>query len=274
MPLPDQFNPWEHLQGVLRQLHNREIKQYFRDVDDISDSLLPPRASLKLACEIRDTDTAPMVLLRLFLYYFLLREAQALFPYYGMPIYDVQAQRKFRPQIHLFFKEDRQDVEPGYQPIRGEISFRLMSESSESITELELKNLATKIKTEFGTSSGYIWRRGRKMATYTDPERGYGLKLFVRNETDARELISKILDIQNHTPEWERFNLSENQAEGQAFPIVPPQKRILGEQRRLPRRRPVAEVRYKYATAHVWGVGVPIALHDLTYRFKSPLVNA
>ena len=274
MPLPEEFNRWEHLQGVIKQLHNRQLREYFRDIGDTTESLLPPRASLKLACEIHDHDTAPMALLRLFLYFFILRQGQDFFPYYGMPIYDVQAIRKFRPQIQLFFSEDRIDVEPGYQPITGEISFRLMDKSSENLTETELTRLATKIKTEFGSAKGFIWRKGRKLAAYTEPERGYGLKLFVRNETDARELISKILDIQGHTPNWENFNFSENQAEGTAFPIVPPRKQILGEQRRLPRRRPTAEVRYRYAIAHVWGVGVPIPLHDLSLRFKRPLVAA
>ena len=66
---------------------------------------------------------------------------------YGIPLDDLQASRKFKRQVTLYFKEDENDVEDGYRPTWGEISFKLMSDSSTTITKTELITLSNKIKT-------------------------------------------------------------------------------------------------------------------------------
>ena len=59
-------------------------------------------------------------------------------------------------------------------------------------------------------SGGYVWRKGKVRASYSDWDKGYQFQLLCRNESDARTLIGKVLDIQGHTPDWENLNISEN----------------------------------------------------------------
>lgn len=276
MALPENFNEWEHLQSVLMRVHNREVKDEFKDIsDDVDIDINIPRQSLKQACLIKDTDTSEMTHLRMMLYWFNLRKAKDLQqPVYGLPLEDVQATRKYKPQIKLFFEEylTGASEEGDYAPVRGEISIRLMDETSETLTRSNLVTLANKIKQIFGTPP-VKWNKGKDLASYTDWEKGYQLQLLVRNKSDAKELITKVLDIQNHTPDWKHLNYKENDEPTQAFPIIPPTKMILGHSRRLARTRPIATVTFQYATCHVYGLTTPIYLYDLTSSTNNVIVQ-
>lgn len=194
MVVPTNFNEFEHLQSTILKVHNRIVRDEFNDITGDDLDLAVPRSSLRWACLLKDNDTADMMIQRFLLFYFSLRKAQDLQqPFYGIPLDDLQASRKFKPQITLYFKEDDNDVEEDFRPMWGEISFRLMSESSTTITKSELTNLANKIKTEFGASNGYVWKKGRKLYSYTEKEKGYQLQLLCRDETTAKELIIAFL---------------------------------------------------------------------------------
>ena len=98
-------------------------------------------------------------------------------PWVGMPKGSLDPTRKYKPQIFLYFKEDLDDVEEGYAPVEGKISFRLMNEDSESITRTKLTTIANKIKTEFGQGNGFTWKKGKEYYSYTDKEKGYQLQI-------------------------------------------------------------------------------------------------
>lgn len=148
-------NSWSHYISVITQIQNRIIAENFRDVGDDrwQPSIATARGSLRTACTIRANDSAPLVLLRLMLYYIVLRKAQDLqIPVYGIPTSSLQAQRKFRPQVHLYFSQDTAQVEKG-DPITGTISWRIMDETSETITRNKIELLANRIKAELGNGS-------------------------------------------------------------------------------------------------------------------------
>ena len=66
MPAPG--NEWEFLQSVLMRLYNRVVRDDFRDgIPD--DTISTPESALRYACLIKDNDTAPMALCRMFLYF-------------------------------------------------------------------------------------------------------------------------------------------------------------------------------------------------------------
>jgi hypothetical protein len=272
MPLPDNFSPWEHLQDQIRLIHNREVADYFRDAAD--DDISTARSSLKTACKMVDTDTAVMTLLRLWLFDFTAGRGRRLEPNVfseSTTQLNYKVLRKNKPMITLYFKEDIEDVDPGYRRLEGEISFRLMNQTTTTISKSEAESYARKIKTAFGTGNGFVWKKGRTLCSYTDWDRGYQLQLLVRNETEGRRVVEQVLDIQSHTPDWAHFEVKENAEPGQAFPAVPPRETILGKSRKLPRRRPVADLRYQYSALRVSGVGKPLVLHDRSYRFRDAL---
>ncbi len=274
--LPLDFNDFEHLQDVIRRLHNKEVREAFSDLggDEWLPNINSARASLRQACTIYDSDSALIMLLKQQLYFLTLRKAQDYqAPFVGMPKGSLDPIRKYKPQIFLYFKEDSGDVEEGYNPVDGRISFRLMDEDSETITKTRLTTLANKIKAEFGVSNGYTWKKGKEYYSYTDKAKGYQLQILAFSESEARQLITKILDIQGHSFQGKKFRKSANDDPTSAYPTIPPQQSILGELTREPRLRPVATVRFQYAIANIWGKPDLIPLYDRTFTYLNALVT-
>lgn len=274
MTLPDNFSSWEHFQSTLRRVQNRIVRDEFSDVgdEDWTPDISIPRGSLRVACTLDDNDTVVQTLCRLFYYYFVLRKARDLQPpIYGFPDGSDRIKRATQPQIMLFFQEDFNDVDPDFSPVTGEISFRLMDKNPETITETDLQQLATKIKTLFALPQGFIWKKGKEYFTYSDWKKGYQLQILARSESEAKQVIEQVLDIQGHSPEWEKLNESKNNVPHIAYPIIPEKKRILSKQRTTRRKRPIADVRFQYAIFTVDGLPVPIPLVDRSGIFRNAL---
>jgi hypothetical protein len=274
MTLPDNYNPWEHLQSVLMKTFNREVRKEYSDTND-DDGISTPRSSLKQACLIDDNDTATMILIRLFLFNFVVRKASDMqAPIYGMPVGSFHQERKFRPQIMLYFKEDREDVDPDFYPLDAHISFRLMDETDTSMTKAKLTTIANKIKSEFGMNNGYRFHKGKTVCSYYDNENGYQFKIFCFNKAEGKEVIRKVLDINNKTPDWKFLSVSENEEPTSAFPTIPPSRSILGKSTREPRRRAVGYVRFRRAYCQIWASSKPVDLVDLTGKYWNALANS
>lgn len=276
MPLPNGFTPVEHLKSVLLTSYNRIVRDHFKDLDadELDENINTPRASLREACLVDSQDSSILINNRMMLFYFVLRAASDLqAPIYGVPVGIYNETRKYRPQVTLYFKEDNEDVDAGYSPLRSEINFRLMGETETTITTAKLTTLANKIKTEFGINNGYRFHKGKTLCSYSDPENGYGLKIFAYSAIEGKEVIGKVLDLQGHTPDWEKLTINESDSPSTAYPTIPPLKTILGKSQRLPRKRPVGYVRFQRATCSIWGIPRPIGLYDRTNYLEQTLAN-
>jgi hypothetical protein len=205
------------------------------------------------------------MLLRLFPFYFGLGKVKELIPiFYGEPLHQIQQTRKYRPQVTLIFKESDADaLDRNGRPVWGQISFRLMDETSETLTNAKLRTLANKILAEFGTGNGFIWQRGKDMASYKETSKGYDFQLLCRTKEHAKSIVSKVLDIQSDNPDWKNFNYKENEEKNQAFPVVPPNITVLGKIKREPLRRPNVDVIFRKADVHIWGLPNPIVIVNL-----------
>ncbi|MGF1481252.1 MAG: hypothetical protein ACFB4I_17510 [Cyanophyceae cyanobacterium] len=276
MALPEGFSEAENLQDVITLVVNKEVRQWFSDVDlnEADPDLGNDRARLRWACTHKEQDTIDMTILRLRLFDTVCGWAQeGLGKYYGMPIYDFDMNFRYKPQISLHFWEDRQDVADGMYPVRSRISFRLMGETSENMTRAEVERLADRIDRSFNVGSGFIWRRGKDMLTYNDRDRGYWMQILCRSQAEGRRVVEQVLDVQQHTPDWSLAAYKENLEPTQAYPTVPPPMRILNETYREPRRRPIADVRFRYALLHLWGKPYPVTLVDNTNQFRDAIAS-
>jgi hypothetical protein len=270
MPLPNGFSEWEHLQNQILRIHNKQVRDYFSDIT-VDDDLATPRSSLRHACLMKDEDTSVMTQLRLWLFEVTAGHAKSLQPdIYGIPTDTFQDHVTFKPQIALHFYEDADEVEPGYQQIRSEIRFRLMGETSETVSEPQARTLATKINSLLGSAGGYRWHKGRIKCIYKEPSKGYNLTLHAFSESEGKRVIEQILDIQSHTPDWDNLVLSQL---ANTPPTIPPSKRIYGKIRKLPRTRPVGYVRFRRAELHLWGLPKPLILVDKTGRFRNAIIS-
>lgn len=274
MAIPEQFSESEFLQDLFRRYANPLVRDFFSDLGgaDWDPDITTPRGSIRYGCTHKDDDSLAMTLLRWQLFEHV-RKLKFDVPHYGIPVSSFQESRRFRPQIMLYFQEDLADAASGYSPISGEISFRLMNHDSSSLTPTVAQTYANRIRSNFGAGGGYIWRKGRTMVSYTDWSRGYQLQLLCRSASEGRQLITHVLDIQNDTPNWKYCNVSENEESGTAYPPVPPLETVYGRSRRLPRRRPVGDVRFQYATLNVQGLQNPVVLYDRSGVWPLALVD-
>lgn len=273
MPLPPNFAAPEHLQDTIRRTYNPEVREWFADINSDNPDISTPRSSLRTACTHLENDTMDMTLAKMLLFDMMIK--QRFMQAQGSNDRDLNYRvlRRTRPRVKLFFIEDLKDVERGFQPITGEISFRLMNQTATTMSETEARQVGTRIKSLFGASGGFVWKKGKELFSYTDWDKGYQLQLLARNKSEGRRIVEQVLDIQQHSPEWEFFNRTENEEPSTAFPIVPPSETILGKRQRLPRRRPIADVRFQYATLKVAGLPNEICLFDRSGRFTEVLVK-
>lgn len=272
MPLPDNFSPIEHLQDTVKRWYNREVAQHFSDLGT-DDDLTIPRSSLRVACRHEERDSLQVTLLRVMLFEIAARHAASLQPeMFGIPIDSFESEIIYRPQVKLFFSENFSEVEAGYQPCKGEITFRLRNETTSTITQAKAQAIATRIRQTFATPP-FVWRKGVDKLVYKDREKGYNLSILARNEAAGKTLIENILDIQADTPDWANLNIVSAQNATERFPYNPGSQVIMGRSVRRRRQRPRVDVRFRYATLSVHGLPAPINLVDLTGIRKNPLAS-
>lgn len=273
MGLPSDFNSFEFLQDCIRKSLRDDIRNEFKDFSSGDLDISTPRGALRTACTPQDNDNSSMLILRLFFFYFVMRRAQDLFPpIAGMPLEDFAEKVTFRPQVTLHFEEKRSSIEQGYSPLRSRLSIRIPNQSNTSITNAQLLSIAREIKSSFGGNTPKSYRKGKICAHYRDKEKGYKLQIYCSSSTGAKSLISDILALVSEMPKWEYLHISENEEASTAYPIIPPTKNILGESRKMPRKRPVGEVYFTYATAEIYGVPRPITLYATSGSLRKALV--
>lgn len=212
----------------------------------------------------------PLVTLLMAIYTLL--EEKNVGTFYAIPVTTFQDQFTFPPQIKLIFYQDHktsQEIDGKKIPVYGEISFRIIGETEKTINEAKAKAIAQKIKTKFATGTSFVWNKGTLICSYLDKEKGYDFRLRVTTESEAKKIIEQVMDIQNHSPDWDRLEVHESKKN---FPSVPSKEIVYGASRRLPRRRPVAPLLFRYAELHVWGLTSAVSLVDTTGRRSPPLV--
>lgn len=266
MPLPENFSEFEHLQDTIRRDYNKAVRAYFKNQAD--DDLSTPKSSLKHACLIKDDDTATMTLMRMWLFEITVGHAQSLqTPVYGIPVQELQSNAKFKPQVKLYFKEayDEEVHKDGTPQARGEITFRLMDETSETISRTKAEQLAKAIKQEIATPV-LVWEKGWFKSTYLDTERGYDLRLLVKSKVEGERIVKKLLTIQNHTFNSDYFQFVDH---NRSYPINPGTHRVYGHTVKKFRTRPRADLKFCYAQLLIHGQIKPVNLVSVGGRLRS-----
>lgn len=257
MPLPDGFSEWENLQDLVRLEHNKWVRVFFKNQPD--DDISTPKRRLKHTCLMKDTDTATMTLMRVWLFEVTVGRLQSVqTPVYGIPWFDVQSERTFKPQIKLYFLEPYNFSihDNGTPQAEGEITFRLMDETSETINRTKAELLARNIKNAFATPI-FTWNKGKFKFTYTDKNRGYELKLLVTNKAEGERITRAVLDVQNHPFNRDYVQYIDND---RVYSTNPGTHRVYGRTVKKFVRRRTTDIKFRYAQLLVWGQQNPINL--------------
>ncbi|BAZ36966.1 hypothetical protein NIES4101_28870 [Calothrix sp. NIES-4101] len=275
MTLPPNFSHWEHLQDMLRREHNKAVARYFKDVGGIDwePTVNTPRAALRLACTLDDKDTVDMTILRMYLFYEILGYSKKrLGVFYGMPSLEFQEKFEGRPQVFLYFTQDKESIPDRLNPVTAEISFRLMNETSQTMTEAKALTLANASKREFiENGKGIYFAKGKDIVSYIDKQNGYQLKIFSLNEKEGEKIIKNVLAVRGHP--FDASKMSVSIPKRTSVSVAKGTKLVYGKQRKNRRWRPSARVRFRQAYMYIHGLDEIVPLVDTGGQWVDALVK-
>ncbi|MCC5641102.1 hypothetical protein LC593_35835 [Nostoc sp. CHAB 5844] len=266
MPLPENFGTFEHLQNVYRQQFNRQVLEYFKDLGDSWEpEVNTPRGSLRVACTMTDEDSAPVMAMRHKLFYDVLGYGRAnLAILYGSND-EFEPPVSGHPKICFYFSQDAESVPNNEPRLDAEYSFRLVSETQSTITESKARTLATEIKNLLVTGrQGIILTKGKTQYLYFHKEKGYRLRIYGNSESDAVDIIKKLLQLTNTAYDQDRLSVAVPKRSNTAAPET---YIVYGKTKKKKKFRPTANVRFRYAYMEIPGKPIPVFLVDTTYRY-------
>jgi hypothetical protein len=271
--LPDDFNPFEHLQSTYRLEFNKRIDRYFKDVEGTGD-LSSPRASLKLACRIIDNDNDAMMAMRRSLFFDVLGASRKGLAIVHGDRWDVAPPVAGHPLLFVIFSQDESAVAAGDAPLVKEKSVRLMKYSCEAghskppITTEIMHEIAVEIKSLFlSNGKGITYTCGNKSASYIDPDNGFpvGNYMLVNSKPDAHEVYERLCNAIDVPYLGENHIILNDPDKPSTTTATAGKKTILGKQRQNKRYRPVALLRFRYAYISLGTIIPPIFLLDTTF---------
>lgn len=266
MSLPENFGSFEHAERVFRLQHNRQVADYFKDLGNSWEPEIDtPRGSLRTACTMLDNDNALTIYIRRTLFSDILGYGRAnLATFYGSrDALDVAVVG--HPRVYFYFSQDADAVPNGQQKIDAEYSFRLMDETQSTINVSKARTLATEIKNLFvNARQGIILTKGKNQYIYYHKERGYRLRVYGNSESDAVDIIQKLLQLTNTNYDQDRLSIGTPKRSNTA---VPENYIVYGTTKKKKRFRPIANVRFRYAYMEIPGKKDPVFLVDTTYRY-------
>ncbi|WP_052754417.1 hypothetical protein [Calothrix sp. 336/3] len=195
---------------------------------------------------------------------------------YSYPPENVTTNRRHeKPKVILFFKSPKPIKKENTRTDRryeAYVSFRLMNETSETITKTEVETIAQRIKSVFATPP-LSWNRGKLFCTYSDWSKGYQFQLIVSSKEEAKKLIKALLKIQGHTPNWAFMNSIENEEAEESFDETPGKKNILGQAVNNPVKRRKIRTLFAYALMYLPPKVDPVVLISIDGRHQNPVVK-
>lgn len=250
---------------------NAELKRHFADVD--ADESLLGRKALRDSLLILAKDSRTTALFKLNYFRDFVQKVHLRPAIVGLDkqIFDLQYDVAYRPHVSLCFQQDADAVPDGYHPVNAYMSFRLMNETTTTITQANLETLANQIKAELATGPGYTFDKGKHLCKYIDKENGYDFQIYALSDAEGEQVARKIIGIRNHPFSEDNFKITtpRRNSENVAGNIT-----ILGKSTKKPRWRPTAKVRFLYADILIHGRPEPICLIDRTGKKLNPVVKA
>lgn len=249
---------------------NAEVYRHFKDVDSSSGSATAGRRALRDSLLIGAKDSRTTAVTKIQYFRDQVQKVHLKPTIVGITKdeLDSSISPKYKPQVILYFLQDIAAVPTDFTRIDARISYRLMDETSESLTMAKLRVLATQIKTEFAVSGGWTFNKGKFLTNYRDPERGYSFQIYGVSASEGEKVVKKVLSMRNHTFDEKLHSLSNPTRNSLN---TPGNRRILGKTYKETRWRPNALVRFAYAEVILHGLPDPVCLVDRSGLKPNPL---
>lgn len=112
----------------------------------------------------------------------------------------------------------------------------------------------------FGANGGYVWDKGKLVASYRSRYQGFEGWYLVRTKSDGESLIRKLLAVTDQPFYSSGLRFSEPASPLETFPESPETVLVLGEPVQRPQRRPNVSVRFQRAEIELSLLPNPIPL--------------
>jgi hypothetical protein len=256
---------WSFTRSFLRKTYNREVNEYFADIDPdyLGDNVIGRHAA-KRACLILPTESQNRAMLKMLTFRYTIQQVHNRPPIFGLPITTFQQSVKYLPQVIVHYRE-RADIAraAGRYPLRARCAVRFRGDVN---SKIDITSLGTRIEQIFDTPTHHF-DKGRFKFSYRDDSKSYALIISAATETDAKDVIGKMLDINNDIPDWDNLTKSEYT---QSQPLIGDTLMVDGEIYREPVTRPSGKVYFQCAELSVWGM----PKNKILYTNGSPRQNA
>jgi hypothetical protein len=262
--LPEDFDPFAHLQAVYLPQHNAAVALFFNDLGNTwQPNISTARSSLRVACTMLAGENELMTAMRHRLFFDLLGYGKSdLFVYQGS-IDAITQPVTGHPKVVLKFSQDQASVPHGSVASDMECSFRLVNYTQATYTPTLATTLATEIKTLFFVSNtGYVFTKGKNIYNYLDAANGYRLLIRGNDQTSATTLIEMLLQLTGTTFDENKLSVSNPMKSNVVG--TPQQQLVYGKEVNLPNFRPTVNVRFRYAYVRIPGYTKNIILYDAT----------
>jgi hypothetical protein len=258
-------NETERFQDFCKKYINRKVKEHFSDLGDErwQPDFNVDRHFTRWVCTHQDKDPLVLSVGRLLVYFF---KIQGLLdePLYSMPCTQLFNSVECIPQIIINFQESVQsarDNNRNKHPLTAQHYIRVKVDFSSAA---EVERIARKVKDVFATPL-FNFDKGVTKYTYYDKPNSYEFKVYGHTEQEAQNVITKLLLLDNQTPNWECLSESVKRRNFTRVEHIT----VNGKRYKKPQRRPLGKVHFISAELHVDGLPGNIHLLDLGGRSKN-----
>ncbi|MBH8575782.1 hypothetical protein I8752_22815 [Nostocaceae cyanobacterium CENA369] len=226
--------------------YNAEVNTYFGDT-----SADAGRDAAKNLCLITPTDSMQIAAQRQSFFYHQVLKIQDKPIIIGQPKTIFDSEVMYHPEVSIELRQDFASVPRGRQAKDARFGWRLMNETSESLTLEKINNIASLVYQHFFSNNNvFNFNKGKVIGWYTSPVDGLHLQLYCLDVEEAERVAKYVVQSINKT--W-NDNIFKTTTPKRNNLITPPQITILGKQQDAPVWRPNINVRAYKAYMTVWG---------------------
>ncbi|MEH2145293.1 hypothetical protein [Nostoc sp.] len=224
--------------------YNSEVILHFADLPTN-----PEREGVKALCLVQPNDSILIAQQRIRFFREEVQKTHLKPIIIGQPKIDLDADVKYHPEVSIKFKQSLISVPRGKQPKDAQISWRLMTETTESFTFAKMNDVATLVYQQF-FQNRFSFNKGKFIGWYISPPDGLNLQLYCLDETEAERVAKYVVQAVGKTWDDKIFKITKPKRSNE---ITSEQIIILGKQKNTPVWRPNITVNAYKANINVWG---------------------